>query len=483
MTQLTARGRLLIDGAWVPGAEQNDLQVVDPATGRPLGPVSSADRAQVDLALRAAERAFPAWSRAPGRERADVLDAAADLLAERVDSAALLLTEEQGKPIAEARGELQSVVAMLRWFAGRTVDPGRRQPGGVPDHWVHVEARAIGPVAIVTPWNFPVSLAARKLAAALAVGCSAVVKPAPEAPSAFLAVAEALQDAGLPAGVLGVLNGDPVRITQSLIASPVIRALSFTGSTGVGREVGGLAGRQVKPTTLELGGHAPVVVAADVDVAAVVPPLVRAAFLNAGQVCVSPTRFLVHEAVFDCFVEAFVEQVGRLHVGPGCDPGVDVGPLTLERHRDRLLGLVERSVDAGADLRTGGRALPGPGWFMAPTVLVDVPTDAPLMNEEPFGPVALVNSFGDDEEAVAEANRLPFGLAAYVFCADGERAGRLVDRIEAGTVGVNTCSILHVDTSLGGVRDSGYGRDGGVEGLAEFRVARTVTRVAAGPPT
>lgn len=479
MTALAARGRLLIDGSWVDGAEQNDLRVVDPATGRTLGPVGSADQAQVDLALDAADRAFADWSRAAAPERSGVLARAADLLAERVESAAALLTEEQGKPLAEARGELESVVAMLRWFAGQTEDHGRRQPGGVPHHRVQVDARPIGPVAIVTPWNFPVSLAARKLGAALAVGCTAVVKPAPEAPSAFLAVAGALLDAGLPPGVLGVLNGDPARITQALVASPVVRAVSFTGSTGVGREVGGLAGRHVKPTTLELGGHAPVVVAGDVDVAAVVPPLVRAAYLNAGQVCVSPTRFLVQESVYDSFVEAFVGQVESLRVGPGTDDGVDVGPLSLERHRERLLGLVRRSVGAGAALVTGGRALPGPGWFLEPTVLAGVPTDAPLMNDEPFGPVALINSYADDGEALAEANRLPVGLAAYVFCADEARASRLVDRIEAGTVGVNTCSILHVDTSLGGVRDSGHGRDGGLEGLAEFRIAHTVTRLAA----
>lgn len=480
MTAPASRGRLLIDGAWVDGAEQNDLRVVDPATGRMLGRVGSADPAQVDLALRAAERAFPVWSRASGTARADVLRGAAELLAERAEFAAALVTEEQGKPLDEARGEIQSVVIMLRWFAGHTEDDGRRLPGGPPDHRVHVEARAIGPVAIVTPWNFPVSLAARKLAAALAVGCTAIVKPAPEAPSAFLAVAHALQDAGLPAGVLGVLNGDPVGITRSLVESPAIRAVSFTGSTGVGRELGALAGSHVKPTTLELGGHAPVVVTDDVDVATVVPLLVRATFLNAGQVCVSPTRFLVHEAVCEEFVGAFVEQVRRLRVGPGTAPGVEVGPLSLERHRDRLLSLVERTVESGAELRAGGHRLPGPGWFLAPTVLVDVPRDAPLMNEEPFGPVALVNAFRDDHEAVEEANRLPMGLAAYVFCGDERRADRLTDRIEAGTVGVNTCSILHVDTSLGGVRDSGHGRDGGVEGLAEFRVARTVTRVALG---
>lgn len=477
MTSAAARGSLLIDGVWVDGAEQNDLRVVDPARGRTLGPVGSADPTQVDLALRAAERAFPAWSRSSASVRGDVLRRAAELLAERVEAAAGVLTEEQGKPLAEARGEVQSVVAMLRWFAEHTEDRGRRQPGGPPGHDVHVEARPVGPVAIITPWNFPVSLAARKLAAALAVGCSAIVKPAPEAPSAFLAVAQALQDAGLPPGVLGVLNGDPARISQALIASPVIRAVSFTGSTGVGREIGGLAGTNVKPTTLELGGHAPVVVASDVDLASVVPALVRAAYLNAGQVCVSPTRFLVEGQVFDAFVKAFAEQVSQLRVGSGSEPGVDVGPLSLERHRDRLLGLVERTVEAGAALRAGGYALPGPGWFMAPTVLVDVPQDSPLMNEEPFGPIALLNRFHDDAEAVAEANRLPIGLAAYVFCADEQRADHLADRIEAGTLGVNTCSILHVDTSLGGVKDSGHGRDGGLEGLSEFRVARTVTRV------
>jgi succinate-semialdehyde dehydrogenase/glutarate-semialdehyde dehydrogenase len=471
-----SRGSLLLDGAWVAGAAGTPLRVVDPATGRDLGAPASASAEQIAVALAAADRGFTVWSQTSPEKRGMVLRAAASLLEKGAETDARLLTEEQGKPLAEARAEIASVVSMLRWFGDHTRDDGRHQPGGPPDHRVHVEARPIGPVAVLTPWNFPASLAARKVAAALAVGCSVVVKPAPEAPSAFLGVARALQEAGLPDGVLGVLNGDSADIAQALVRSPVIRAVSFTGSTAVGRIIGSLAGEHVKPATLELGGHAPVIVTEDVDVDDVTAQLVRATFLNAGQVCVSPTRLLVHDDLFDVFVEAFVEKTRRLRVGPGSEPDIDMGPVALERHRERLLQLVADTLDAGGDLRTGGEPLPGPGWFLAPTVLTDVPTSAPLMQIEPFGPVAIINRFRDDAQALAEANRLPLGLAGYVFCADEVRAVAVADRLEAGTVGVNTCSILHVDTSLGGVKDSGHGRDGGFEGMAEFRVARTVTR-------
>jgi succinate-semialdehyde dehydrogenase/glutarate-semialdehyde dehydrogenase len=471
-----ARGSLLIDGEWVEPSGDPDLPVVDPSTGELLGHVAAARDEHVTAALAAAERGFTTWSRTSPEERGTILRSAADLLSVRAESDSRVLTEEQGKPLTESLAEIHSVVAMLHWFADHTRADGRRRPGGQPEHEVHVEARPIGPVVVLTPWNFPVSLASRKVAAALAVGCSVIVKPAPEAPTAFLGVAHALQEAGLPDGVLGVLNGDSATIAQALVRSPVTRAVSFTGSTLVGRLIASLAGEHVKPATLELGGHAPVIVTDDVDPEDVAEQLVPAAFLNAGQVCVSPTRILVQEGVADEFVTAFVDRVNSLRVGPGTRADTDMGPVALGRHRQRVQLLVERTVDAGGVLRTGGTSLPGAGWFMAPTVLTEVPRSAALMNEEPFGPVVAINRYRTDDHALAEANRLPVGLAAYVYCRDATRADAVADRIEAGTVGVNTCSLLHVDSSLGGIKDSGHGRDGGFEGMAEFRVARTVTR-------
>jgi succinate-semialdehyde dehydrogenase/glutarate-semialdehyde dehydrogenase len=472
---------LFVDGHWDVGDDvgEGGGVVVDPSCGRVLARTPAAGPRQVRAAVAAAARTFPDWSGRPGKERAEVLRDAAHLLEGTLDADAVTMTLEQGKTLAESRAEMVSIVELFRWYADQADLPTARvEPGSVAGGEVTVEHPPIGPVAILTPWNFPASLAARKLAAAFAVGCTAVVKPAPETPGSFLAVARALEAAGLPPGVLNVVNGDPVRISRELIEAPEIRAVSFTGSTPVGREIGRLAGGALTRATLELGGHAPVVVTGDVDVAATARALATTKYRNAGQVCISPTRFLVEQSVHDEFVEHFVGHAKGLRVGPGIEPGVEMGPLAVERRRRGLLDLIDHTVLAGAELRCGGTAPDGPGWFMAPTVLTGAPASSAAMNEEPFGPLAVINAYATDEEAVAEANRVPVGLAAYVYSGSPDRASALVDRIEAGTVGVNTGVIVHRDSPLSGVKDSGYGSDGGVEGMHEFRSVKAVSRVA-----
>lgn len=470
---------LFVDGKWEGGGQ--GPAVIDPATGEVIAHTPDASTDQVSAAVTAAARAFPEWASLPGKERGHILRTAADVLVRTADADALVMTLEQGKTLAEARAEMLSIVELFRWFADQAGDPpARAESGSVPGGDVVVRQPAIGPAAILTPWNFPASLAARKLAAAFAVGCTAVVKPAPETPGSFLAVARALAEAGLPDGVLNVVNGDPVRISRQLIEDPRIRLVSFTGSTPVGREVGRLAAEALTRVTLELGGHAPVIVTADVDVVATARTLAATKYRNAGQVCIAPTRFLVERPVYEEFVDHFVEHAEALRVGPGVEPGVDMGPLAVERRRRGLLDLLDRTVQAGGTVRCGGTALDRSGWFMAPTVVTGAPSTSAVMNEEPFGPLAIINPYRDDDEAVAEANRLPVGLAAYVFSGSPRRAAGLVDRIEAGTVGINTGVVVHRDSPLGGVKDSGYGSDGGLEGMHEFRSVKAVSSL---PPT
>ncbi|MFC4942394.1 aldehyde dehydrogenase family protein [Pseudonocardia sp. GCM10023141] len=460
------------------GGSEGIVDVVDPATGRAIGRPPAADTRQVRAAIEAASRSFPGWSAAPPAERADVLRRAADVLAGRADADALVMTLEQGKTLAESRAEMMSIVDLFRWYADRASGPTARvEPGSVAGGEVSVQHLPIGAVAILTPWNFPASLAARKLAAAFAVGCTAVVKPAPETPASFLAVAQALKDAGLPDGVLNVVNGDPVRISRELIEAPQIRAVSFTGSTPVGREIGRLAAGALTRATLELGGHAPVIVTADVDVPAAARSLATTKYRNAGQVCISPTRFLVEQSIHDEFVHHFVEYATGLRVGPGIDDGMQMGPMAVERRRRGLLDLLDRTVDAGATVQCGGAALDGPGWFVAPTVVTGASVTSAAMNEEPFGPLAVINPYATDDEAIAEANRLPVGLAAYVFSGSAARGDALAARVEAGTVGVNTGVIVHRDSPLSGIKDSGYGSDGGLEGMHEFQHVKAVSTV------
>jgi len=477
---------LLIDGKWESGEANPDgiPRVINPATEEPLARPPAASARQVEAAAAAAARSFPGWSGSPGQERAAVLNRAADLLTETVEADAIVMTLEQGKTLAESRAEMMSIVALFRWYADQAVRSTTRvEPGSVPGGDVIIQHLPVGPVTILTPWNFPASLAARKLAAAFAVGCTAVVKPPPETPSSFLSVTHALVRAGVPDGVLNVVNGDPVRICRELIESPYIHAVSFTGSTMVGREIGRLAAGALTRTTLELGGHAPVIVTADADVEAAAHVLATTKYRNAGQTCIAPTRFLVQQPVFDEFVDHFVNYATGIRVAPGMVEGAQMGPVAVERRRQGVLDLIDRTVQAGATVRCGGGALPGPGWFVAPTVLTGAPADSAAMNSEPFGPLAIINPYNTDDDAIAEANRLPVGLAAYVFTGSSQRADAIVSRIEAGTIGVNTGTIVHRDSPLSGVKDSGYGSDGGLEGMHEFQQVKAVSTVRAAAST
>jgi succinate-semialdehyde dehydrogenase/glutarate-semialdehyde dehydrogenase len=477
---------LLIDGTWESGEAKSDgvPRVINPATEDVLAHPSAASTRQVEAAAAAAACSFPGWSGSSGQERAGVLLRAADILTETVEADAVVMTLEQGKTLAESRAEMMSIVALFRWYGDQAIRPTTRvEPGSVPGGDVTVQHLPVGPVAILTPWNFPASLAARKLAAAFAVGCTAVVKPPPETPTSFLSVAHALVRAGAPHGVLNVVNGDPVRICRELIESPYIHAVSFTGSTTVGREIGRLAAGALTRTTLELGGHAPVIVTADVDVAAAALTLATTKYRNAGQTCIAPTRFLVQLPIFDEFVDHFVSYATGIRVAPGMDEGAQMGPLAVERRRQGLLDLIDRTVQAGGIVRCGGGALPGRGWFVSPTVITGASADSAAMNEEPFGPLAIINPYDTDDDAITEANRLPVGLAAYVFTASPQRADAIVSRIEAGTIGVNTGTIVHRDSPLSGVKDSGYGSDGGLEGMHEFQQVKAVSTVRAAAST
>ena len=467
--------QLLIGGRWIAHTD-NSIPVVDPASGEVLAQLPIAGAAELDEALEAARSAFPSWSSRPPVERGRILKKAAELLRERSAAVAQLVTREQGKPLAQSQGEITMAADTLEWFAeeGRRAY-GRAIPGvhGGVRYVVHKEP--IGPVASLAPWNFPVTNAARKIGAALAAGCTCIHKPAEEAPSSALAVARALVDAGLPEGVLSVVFGTPAFVSEHLLASPIVRKLSFTGSIPVGQHLMQMASARGIRTTMELGGHAPVVVMDDVDLDPVLDLCVARKFANAGQICVSPTRFFVHEKIFDRFVEGFRRRSAGLKVGSGLDPSVQMGPLAHRRRPPAIQDLVDDAGGCGARVLAGGRRNPGPGYFFEPTVIAELPTRARLMNEEPFGPVALINSFSDLDSAVREANRLPFGLAAYAFTRSLATANYLAGALQAGMVGINNFRISLPDTPFGGVRESGHGAENGVEGLDACLVTKLVS--------
>jgi succinate-semialdehyde dehydrogenase/glutarate-semialdehyde dehydrogenase len=468
---------LFIDGTWRPATGGRTIPVLDPATARPIGTVAWADRSDLDEALAAAERGFAVWSATPAYERARTMRRAADILRERADAIARLMTMEQGKPLSQARMETLSGADIIEWFAGEAQRAyGQVIPARAPDVIQMTMKLPVGPVAAFTPWNFPINQVVRKLSAAVAAGCSIIVKAPVETPASPAALIRAFVEAGIPDGVVNLVYGVPAEISEYLIPHPVIRKISFTGSTQIGKQLAGLAGLHMKRATMELGGHAPVIVAADADVDRAVGLMVANKFRNAGQVCVSPTRFLVQEQVFDRFAERFTEGARAIRVGSGLDADVDMGPLANDRRIPALEGLIADAVAHGATLRTGGRRIGNEGWFFEPTVLSDVPRAARIMNEEPFGPVAVINRFGDLDEAIAEANRLPYGLAAFAFTQSSETATRLGNSVEAGMVSINHLGLALPEIPFGGIRDSGHGTEGGSEALEAYLDTRLVTR-------
>lgn len=467
---------LFIDGAWRPAIDGARQDVVNPVHGGVIGQLALAGRADLDLALAAAARAFPAWRDLGPMARSDLMRRAAGLLRERVENVAATMTAEQGKPLAEARAEVLAAAGTIEWFAeeGRRAY-GRIVPSRDPRVMQQVLKTPVGPVAAFTPWNFPINQATRKIAAALAAGCTMIVKGPEEAPASCAALVAALADAGLPAGVLNLVYGVPSEISAYLIPHPVIRKISFTGSTAVGKQLAGLAGLHMKRVTMELGGHAPAIVMDDADIEQAAAILAAAKFRNAGQVCIAPTRFLLHESIYDRFRDSFLERAQRIVVGDGAEPGTTMGPLANARRVEHMEALVADAVDRGARLTLGGHRIGNAGNFFAPTVLEDIPHDASVMTTEPFGPIALLAPFSRYEDAVAEANRLPYGLAAYAFAARQSTIGALSRDIEAGMLSINHQGLGSPELPFGGIKDSGYGSEGGSEALEAYLDTRLVT--------
>jgi len=464
---------LYIDGKWRKTA--GDLAVLDPATGEEIGRLPRADRGDLDDALEAAGRGFRTWSRVAPVERANVLLKAAAIMRGRQEEIATAITLEHGKPLAQARLEVIRGCEFLEWDAGEATRTYGRVIPSAPGIRYIVHHQPIGTVAGFSPWNFPMSQPCRKIAGAIAAGCSIILKAAEETPAGALHIARALHDAGLPPGVLNMVFGTPAEISDYLIRHDQVRLVAFTGSTTVGKQLSTLAAQHMTPVLMELGGHAPVIVCEDTDVeAAAISAAVRK-MRNAGQVCTSPTRFFVHESIFERYTEIFVRRAAQTVVGNGFDPGVEMGPLANERRPRALAALVEDAVARGAELLTGGSRLGGKGYYFAPTVLANVPDDARVMQEEPFGPLAVINPVASLDEGIDKANSVPFGLAAYGFTNRADYVDRMVEGIEAGNVSINTLEASLPETPFGGVKSSGYGREGGTEGLHNYMIVKNIS--------
>ena len=470
--------RLFIAGQWLDAADGRTLAVFNPASGQEIGRVAHAGRADLDRALAAGQQGFAAWRELPAIERAKTMRRAAALLRERVDAIATVMTQEQGKPLAEARGETLAAADILEWFG----DEGQRVYGRiVPAR--HAAARQfvvkdpVGVVAAFTPWNFPINQVVRKLGAALAAGCAVIVKAAEETPASPAELIRALADAGVPAGTVGLVYGSPAEISSYLIAHPVVRKVSFTGSTFVGKQLAALAGQHMKRVTMELGGHAPVIVCEDADIALAVKASAGAKFRNAGQVCIAPTRFLVHESVRAEFVAGLTRYTEGLKVGDGLAEDTRMGPLANPRRVSAMQELLADAQQQGAQLRTGGERIGSTGNFFAPTVLDDVPLSARIFSEEPFGPVAAVRGFERLEDAIAEANRLEYGLAGYAFTNSLQSADRLIRGVEVGMLWLNQPATPSAELPFGGIKDSGYGSEGGPEALEAHLNVRAISMV------
>jgi succinate-semialdehyde dehydrogenase / glutarate-semialdehyde dehydrogenase len=468
--------QLFIDGQWCDAADGRTLPVFNPATGLEIGRLAHAGIADLDRALEAAQRGFEIWRKVPAAERATIMRRAGALMRERAEAIGQVLTLEQGKPLAEAKGEAAMSADIIEWFAeeGRRVY-GRIVPARNLAGQQMVLKEPVGPVAAFTPWNFPINQAVRKISAALATGCSIIVKAPEETPAAPAALVQAFVDAGVPAGVIGLVYGTPSQISEYLIPHPIIRKITFTGSTPVGKQLAALAGQHMKRVTMELGGHAPVIVCEDADVALAVKAAGAAKFRNAGQVCISPTRFLVHESIQDAFVEAFAAYAKGLKVGDGLQAGMQMGPLANVRRLDAMQQLTQDAVAKGAKIAAGGERIGTQGHFFAPTVLTHVPLEANVVNQEPFGPMAAVRSFSRLEDAVAEANRLPYGLAGYGFTRSLKNAHLLSQELQVGLLWINQSALAWPEMPFGGVKDSGYGSEGGPEALEAYLATKSVS--------
>lgn len=465
---------MIIDGEKVAGGGRRTFDVVNPVTGEAIGALPLAEAADLDRALEVAQRGFATWRKSTPQERAAVLQGAARLMVERQEELARIATMEQGKPLAESRIEVMMNVGLFNFYAGEVFRLYGRElvrPSGTRSTVRH---EPVGPVAAFAPWNFPLGNPGRKLGAPIAAGCSVILKSAEETPASALGVLQCLLDAGLPKEVAQAVFGVPDEVSRHLLASPIIRKLSFTGSTVVGKHLVKLAADDMKRTTMELGGHGPVLVFDDVDVDQVLDVAVPGKTRNCGQVCVSPTRFIVQENVFEKFRSGFIQRMEKTVIGNGLEDGTQMGPMANPRRPEAMDKFIANAVDKGAKLGTGGERIGNQGYFYKPTVLSEIPLDADVMNEEPFGPLALINPYKGADEMIAEANRLPYGLAAYAWTNDVKRQRRLADEIEAGMVGINSHMIGGADAPFGGVKWSGHGSEDGPEGVLACMVLKAV---------
>lgn len=469
---------LYIDGEFLSGDGRQSQDVTNPATLEVLGKLPHATEADLDRALQAAQRAFESWRRTSPMERSRILRKVAELSRERAQEIGRNMTMDQGKPLAEAVLEVTSCSEHCEWHAeecrriyGRVIPPRN------PDVRQFVVREPIGVCAAFTPWNFPYNQAIRKIAAALGAGCTIILKGPEDSPSAVMAIARMFHDAGLPPGCLNIVWGEPAKISEYLIRSPIVRKISFTGSVPVGKHLAALAGAHMKRSTMELGGHSPVLVFDDADIDRAAEMLARFKIRNAGQVCVSPTRFYVQKGAYDKFLARFTDVLKNIKVGNGLEAGTEMGPLAHERRVPTMSRFVEDAVEKGAKVVLGGAPIERAGHFFAPTVITDLPEDAMLMTEEPFGPLAPVVPFTDTDEAIKRANSLPFGLSSYVFTNSLKTATKVSNALEAGMVNINHFGSALAETPFGGVKDSGIGSEGGTETFDGYLVTKFITHI------
>lgn len=468
--------KLLINGEWVDS--ERSIAVCNPSTEEVVGRVPHASNEQIANAIAGAAKGFTVWKHTPVAERTRVLLKAAELLKARVEQIAAATVLEQGKNFQAACFEVRRAASILEWDANEGLRHYGRIIPMAPGLQCSVRKEPIGVVAGFSPWNAPVGSPMRKIAASLAAGCALILKPAEETPAGAFHIAQALVDAGLPAGVLSLLYGNPAEISQRLIESDVVRLVTFTGSVGVGRHLARMAGAQLKPCLLELGGHAPVIVCSDVDPVKVAQLAVKAKANNTGQICVSPTRYLVDERIFEKFVQAFADQANQVVIGDGFAQDAHIGPLTNAKRVQDIERLVDDARAKGARVLSGGQRPQGKGFFYPLTVLADVPAGAQVLGEEPFGPIAIINRFRTLEEALSIANGLNVGLAAYAFTNDADAMQQLSDGLEAGSLAINTFQVSSAETPFGGIKDSGYGREGGAESLDAYSVVKSVMQAS-----
>ena len=468
---------LFIGGKWANGAGRKSEPVINPANEKPLADLPHASKSDLDEAVEAAKKGFETWRKTTAWDRGRVMRKAADLMRERADAIAKILTQEQGKTLAEAKGEVLAAADVIEWMGeeGKRAY-GRIIPSRLPGTRQMVTQEPVGICAAFTPWNFPAITPARKIAGALGAGCSLILKASEETPGTAVEMARAFADAGLPAGVLNLVFGIPGEISEHLIAKPEIRKISFTGSIPVGKHLVKLAAETMKRVTMELGGHSPVIVFDDVDPEKTADAAAAGKYRNAGQVCISPTRFYVQENSYNKFAARFTEKAKGLKLGDGLDKDTRMGPLANARRLDAVNTIVADCQSRGGKLATGGKRHGNQGYFFEPTVVTDLPDDSKLMTQEPFGPVAPIIPFKTFDEVVARANSLPFGLAAYAFTNNAKQAAAIGDALEAGMVGVNTYAISMAETPFGGVKESGYGHEGSVEGLEMYTVKKYIAQ-------